>query len=168
MSNAGFELPTITDATSVPTGDMPGDKVQIDEGHVAKARVIMDELWPLLQSNLADSAHGRTVISVHGGSGVGKSETASVIAHFLRHNGIGAYVMSGDNYPRRIPRDNDAERLRIFRSEGLKALVRSGRYGADVKSALAAPPVAAAMARAVHSGAVMPPPPARPSHRRTE
>ena len=29
---------------------------------------------------------------------------------------------------------NDAERLRIFRSEGLKALVRSGQYGADVKS----------------------------------
>ena len=31
-------------------------------------------------------------------------------------NGVGAYVMSGDNYPRRIPRDNDAERLRTYRA----------------------------------------------------
>ena len=136
--STSYELPTIADATTIPTGDMPGDKVQIGEDHVAKARTIMEQLWPMVTADIEASPQHRTVISVHGGSGVGKSETASVIAHFLRHNGIGAYVMSGDNYPRRIPRDNDAERLRIFRSEGLKALVRSGQYGADVKSALAA------------------------------
>ncbi|WP_420176056.1 sucrose phosphorylase [Luteococcus sp. OSA5] len=136
MSDA-YSLPALTDPASIPTGDMPGDKVQIDEGHLAKAEVIMASLWPMLQTSLAASPHHRTVISVHGGSGVGKSETASVLAAFLRHNGLGAYVMSGDNYPRRIPRDNDAERLRTFRSEGLKALVASGGYDEQAKQALA-------------------------------
>ncbi|MEL4505614.1 sucrose phosphorylase [Luteococcus sp. H138] len=137
MSDADFSLPTITDTAAIPTGDMPGDKVQIGEDHVAKATTIFGELWPQLQQILADSPHRRAVISVHGGSGVGKSETASVLAEFLRHNGLGSYVLSGDNYPRRIPRDNDAERLRVFRSEGLKALVASGGYDEQAKQTLA-------------------------------
>ncbi|MGO4956974.1 sucrose phosphorylase [Luteococcus sp. Sow4_B9] len=137
MSTDAFSLPTISDTSTIPTGDMPGDKVQIDDGHVAKAEVIMEDLWPRLSDLLDGSPHRRAVISVHGGSGVGKSETASVLAAFLRHNGLGAYVMSGDNYPRRIPRDNDVERLRTFRSEGLKALVASGQYDDDVKATLA-------------------------------
>lgn len=137
MTAAGFSLPTITDASTIPTGDMPGDKVQIGQDHLSKAATIFPVLWPQLQEVLAASPHRRAIISVHGGSGVGKSETASVLAAFLRHNGLGAYVMSGDNYPRRIPRDNDAERLRTFRSEGLKALVASGGYDEGVKATLA-------------------------------
>ena len=34
--------------------------------------------------------------------------------------------MSGDNYPRRIPMYNDAERLRIFRTSGVRGLVKAG------------------------------------------
>ena len=108
----------------LPHGDMPGDKVEIGEEHVKKALVIMDPLTEKLDSLL--EKNGKAVVAVCGGSGVGKSETASLISHMLREQGIGAYTMSGDNYPRRIPMYNDAERLRIFRSSGVKGLVKCG------------------------------------------
>ncbi|SFH66387.1 hypothetical protein SAMN04487830_104101 [Pseudobutyrivibrio sp. OR37] len=108
----------------IPHGDMPGDKVEIGEEHVKKALVIMDSLMDQLDAVL--DKDGRAVITVCGGSGVGKSETASLISYMLNEQGIGAYTMSGDNYPRRIPMYNDAERLRIFRTEGVKGLVKAG------------------------------------------
>ena len=46
----------------------------------------------------------------------------------LNRAGIGAYIMSGDNYPRRIPAANDAERLRLFRMGGLRGMLASGEY----------------------------------------
>ncbi|HKJ57188.1 MAG TPA: hypothetical protein VJ978_14500, partial [Nitriliruptoraceae bacterium] len=130
-----FTLLEVDDPAIVPTGDMPGDRVEIGDGHVARARTIAPRLWELLWPILADD--GRAVVAVHGGSGVGKSEIGSLLAHHLRGNGVGAYVMSGDNYPRRIPSDNDAERLRVFRAGGLGALVDGGIYDADVRSSLA-------------------------------
>lgn len=129
-------VPTIEDLNAIPTGDMPGDKVQIDETHVAKATTAFPRLWEVLRPILEASPHHRAVIAVHGGSGVGKSEIGSLIAHYLRANGIGAYVMSGDNYPRRIPRDNDAERLRTFRTAGVRGLVDAGVYDDAVRSTL--------------------------------
>lgn len=126
-------LPDIESLSSVPTGDMPGDSVQIGRSHVDKARTIMARLWELLLPMVKD---GRAVVSVHGGSGVGKSEIGSLLAHYLRANGIGAYVLSGDNYPHRIPSANDAERLRVFRAAGLRALVDAGLYDSRVKAAL--------------------------------
>jgi len=131
-----MDLPEITDLTAVPTGDMPGDKVQITDQHVAKAQAIFPRLWELLVPLLEQRDHGRAVISVHGGSGVGKSEIGSLLAYYLDHLGVGAYVMSGDNYPHRIPRMNDAERLRIFRAGGLRGLVERGEYDDAVKAAL--------------------------------
>ena len=128
--------PVVEDLSAVPTGDMPGDKVQIDAGHVAKATSVLPRLWEVLRPILEASPHQRAVVAVHGGSGVGKSEIGSLLAHFLRANGVGAYVMSGDNYPRRIPRDNDAERLRTFRTAGVRGLVDAGLYGGDVRRAL--------------------------------
>jgi hypothetical protein len=130
-------VPTIEDLSAIPTGDMPGDKVQIDEGHVAKATTAFPRLWEVLRPILEASPHQRAVIAVHGGSGVGKSEIGSLLAHYLRANGIGAYVMSGDNYPRRIPRDNDAERLRTFRTAGVRGLVDAGVYDDSVRPTLA-------------------------------
>ncbi|MGV8848820.1 MAG: sucrose phosphorylase [Propionibacteriaceae bacterium] len=130
-------VPTIEDLGAIPTGDMPGDKVQIGEGHVAKATTAFPRLWEVLRPILEASPHQRAVIAVHGGSGVGKSEIGSLIAHYLRANGIGAYVMSGDNYPRRIPRDNDAERLRTFRTSGVRGLVDAGVYDDSVRRTLA-------------------------------
>ena len=132
-----MDLPSIPDLQAVPTGDMPGDKVQITDQHVDKAQAIFPRLWELLEPLLEERPHGRAVVAVHGGSGVGKSEIGSLLAYYLDHRGIGAYVMSGDNYPRRIPRMNDAERLRVFRAGGLGGLVDRGQYDADVRTGLA-------------------------------
>lgn len=128
-------FPGVTDLAAVPTGDMPGDKVQITEGHVRKAEVIFPALWRLLEPLLADG--GRAVVAVCGGSGVGKSETGSLLAYGLNARGVGAYVLSGDNYPRRIPSVNDAERLRTFRVGGVQGLVARDVYDAGVRAGLA-------------------------------
>ncbi len=130
-------FPDVTDLASVPTGDMPGDKVQIGPAHVDKARVIFPALMRLLEPLLAAPPH-RAVVSVCGGSGVGKSETGSLLAYGLNASGIGAYVLSGDNYPRRVPSANDAERLRTFRVGGVRGLVTRRAYTAQVRTGLAA------------------------------
>ena len=122
-------------AGEVICGDMPGDAVRIGEEHIRKACVLMPALLPLLCKSLEENG-GRAVISVFGGSGVGKSEIASLIACYLREIGIGAYTLSGDNYPRRIPVYNDAERLRVFRVGGLRGLLERGLYSAGVRAAL--------------------------------
>jgi len=59
----------------VPIGDMPGDKVRIGDEHIQKAQTI----FPLLLKELADGGRDRYVVSVYGGSGVGKSEIASLL-----------------------------------------------------------------------------------------
>jgi len=96
-------------------GDMPGDKIAIEPQHEQKAEII----YPVLRSMLPE---GKTVICVCGGSGVGKSEIASLLATRLTEDGIPAYVMSGDNYPHRIPVENDAERERVYAEGGREAL----------------------------------------------
>lgn len=116
----------------IPHGDMPGDKVQISLSHIAKANTI----FPLLLRQMEQQDADKIVISVFGGSGVGKSETASLLAWYLNCAGIGAYVMSGDNYPRRIPMYNDAERNRVFRTAGLKGLLSDSVYSDEVQAQL--------------------------------
>ena len=119
-------------------GDMPGDKIEINSGHVAKAQKLFPRLCALLAPVCAQSPAQRAVVAVCGGSGVGKSEIASLLAHYFREAGVGSYTLSGDNYPRRIPRCNDAERQRIFRTGGVRGLVGAGLYGEDCRRALAA------------------------------
>ena len=123
-------------ADSVVCGDMPGDSVRIGEDHLRKAGVIFPILLSLLRKSLEEN-NGRAVISVFGGSGVGKSEIASLLACYLREIGIGTYTLSGDNYPRRIPMYNDAERLRIFRVYGVRGLLEKGLYNDSVRYSLA-------------------------------
>lgn len=118
---------------AIPHGDMPGDKVQIGPDHIAKANTIFPDLVPLAA---AQAQNGRVVVTVCGGSGVGKSEIASLLSHYFRSAGVGSYTLSGDNYPRRIPMYNDAERNRIFRAAGLRALVDSGAYCSETKETL--------------------------------
>lgn len=131
---SGWAPPTLPEPDKIPHGDMPGDKICIGEDHIRKANVI----FPALLRALRESGKEKAVVAVFGGSGVGKSEIASVLAAYLRAEGIGSYVMSGDNYPRRIPMYNDAERAGIFRAAGLKALAASGQYGAPVQAELSA------------------------------
>ncbi len=118
----------ITDINEIPKGDMPGDKIKIDEQHIAKARRILPRLLELLIPILNEHPYQKAVIAVHGGSGVGKSEIGSILSYYLNSLHIGSYIISGDNYPHRIPKYNDAERLRIFRESGLKGLVSQGEY----------------------------------------
>ncbi|MDR0928565.1 MAG: adenylyl-sulfate kinase [Oscillospiraceae bacterium] len=123
---------------SIPQGDMPGDKIRIDAVHLRKAAMLFPPLKALLRDCLAENPHRRAVVAVCGGSGVGKSEIASLLSFYLNSLGVGSYTLSGDNYPHRIPRDNDAERLRVYRAGGLRGLVASGRYEARMGEALRA------------------------------
>jgi len=115
----------------IPHGDMPGDQVSIAPSHITKAARLFPMLVEQLVSVLDVSGAQRAVVAVAGGSGVGKSEIASLVSFHLRALGVGCYTLSGDNYPRRIPAHNDAERLRVFRQGGLRGLVDSGSYTAE-------------------------------------
>ena len=110
----------------IPHGDMPGDKIEIGESHIAKARTIFPLLVKELKAKMEANPYGRAVVAVCGGSGVGKSEIASLLSYMLEQAGIGSYTMSGDNYPHRIPMYNDAERLHTFRVAGIRGMVDAG------------------------------------------
>lgn len=129
---------SITVPDDVPHGDMPGDQVHIGPLHVEKANAILPALLEKLIPAVRENRSSRAVVAVSGGSGVGKSEIASVLSHALRTIGVGSYTLSGDNYVRRIPKHNDAERLRIFRESGLRGLIASGQHTADRSAALRA------------------------------
>ena len=119
-----FDKNIIVDIANVVHGDMPGDKVSIDDTHIAKAKTIFVELLDKVKQLNKE----KIVISVCGGSGVGKSETASLLSYFFKSMGIGSYTLSGDNYPRRIPIYNDGERLHIFRESAIRGMIKDGTY----------------------------------------
>ncbi|HEX2945541.1 MAG TPA: adenylylsulfate kinase [Clostridia bacterium] len=118
----------IENPNNIPKGDMPGDKIVISPDHIKKAHAIFPGLLEILVPILNDNQYRRAVVAVCGGSGVGKSEIASLLSHYLNSIGLNSYTLSGDNYPHRIPRYNDAERLRIFRHSGIRGLIAHGEY----------------------------------------
>lgn len=136
--NTLSQFPEIGDTTNILHGDMPGDKIEIGESHKQKAAKIFPVLVEKLKIILQQNPNQRAVLCVCGGSGVGKSEIASLLGHALQSCGVGSYVLSGDNYPHRIPAQNDAERLRVFRCGALQGLVASGLYTETVKAQLQA------------------------------
>jgi hypothetical protein len=121
----------IDDIDSIPKGDMPGDKVKIGPQHIKKTQIIFPKLLELLIPVLDENPYQRAVVVVCGGSGVGKSEIASLISYYLNRMGLGSYTLSGDNYPHRIPKYNDAERFRVFRKSGIDGLIANGQYIED-------------------------------------
>lgn len=121
----------IEDINNIPKGDMPGDKIKIGEEHIKKAKIILPRLIELLIPILNENPQKRAVIAVCGGSGVGKSEIASLLSYYLNKMNLNSYTLSGDNYPHRIPKYNDAERVRVFRQWGIKGLIASGEYTPD-------------------------------------
>ena len=127
-----LENTKFTPKTDIPSdiehGDMPGDKVEIEDIHIKKANTIFPELVRLVGEVVKENPYERAVIAVCGGSGVGKSETASLLNYLFKSIGVDAYTLSGDNYPRRIPMYNDAERLHTFRVNAVRALADSGKY----------------------------------------
>ena len=116
---------------NIPHGDMPGDKIEIEDGHITKAEIIFPKLVEMIAEAADANEYGRCVIAVCGGSGVGKSEIASLLSFYLNAVGIGSYTLSGDNYPHRIPKYNDAERLRIFREAGIRGMADEGCMNAE-------------------------------------
>lgn len=114
-------------STTFKGGDMPGDKIEIGTSHIKRAEVIIPELNELLKN----STEKKIVISVYGGSGVGKSEIGSLLAYYLREVGYPTYLLSGDNYPYRVPEDNDRERLRVFRYGVLRAFAESSSFSKE-------------------------------------
>lgn len=122
----------------IPQGDMPGDKIQIGGKHIQKAQTIFPHLCGLLAEICAQNPYGRAVVTVCGGSGVGKSEIASLLSFYLRAAGVGAYTLSGDNYPYRIPKYNDVERQRVFRTGGMRGLIANELYTAECADVLRA------------------------------
>ncbi len=119
--------PPQVNLSSVKTGDMPGDKIQINQSHIDKATTI----FPHLLRELEGRNGRRLVVSVYGGSGVGKSEIGSVLGYYCNQQNHPAYILSGDNYPHRIPKFNDIERLSVFRNAGLNAFARSKQFSND-------------------------------------
>lgn len=113
---------------SIPHGDMPGDKVQINAGHIRKANMIFPKLCEEIEKSSRTQENKKIVVTVCGGSGVGKSEIASLLSYYLNEAGIGCYTLSGDNYPHRIPMYNDAERLRIYRQYGYEGLLKKDLF----------------------------------------
>lgn len=122
-----WQPPAVPD--NIPQGDMPGDGVWIGPQSVAKANTAFRALLPLLEEALAED--GKAVVSVSGGSGAGKTCVAALLAYYLNQLGVGAYTMSGDNYPRRIPEQNDGERMRIFRVAGIRGMLEAGCYSPE-------------------------------------
>lgn len=116
----------------MPHGDMPGDKVIISDALIPHAQ----KLFKLLVKKMQEKGDGKYVIAIFGGSGSGKSVTTSLLTYYLNDTGIRTYAVSGDNYPRRIPEYNDAERISIFRSEGLKGLLKENAYSTDAQKVL--------------------------------
>lgn len=120
----------------IPQGDMPGDKIWIGPQQKAKAQALFPALLPLLRKALAKNPAGKAVVALCGGSGVGKTGISALLAYYLNQLGVGCYTHSGDNYPRRIPEQNDAERMRIFRTAGVMGMLRAGSYSPETAAAL--------------------------------
>jgi len=115
----------------IEQADVPGSKVVITEYHIDRANKIFPVLLEEIEKVKNENGNGKVVVSVSGCSGAGKSGIAAVLSYYLNDIGIGSYILGGDNYPRRIPEYNDAERLHLFREGGLKELVESGEYTKD-------------------------------------
>ena len=115
----------------IPQGDMPGDKVWIGPMSIEKANVTFQAMLPMLKEALEANPARKAVITVTGGSGVGKTCVSALLTYYLNQLGVGAFTMSGDNYPRRFPELNDMERMRIFRLAGVRGMLAAGVYSPE-------------------------------------
>lgn len=124
MTYLSWSIPKIPNINKIITGDMPGDKINIEEEHITKANTLFQEVMRWLALMPEEDGASKYVISIYGGSGVGKSEIASVLAFYLNFYNIGTYILSGDNYVRERPCINDLRREEILSKEGIEGLKR--------------------------------------------
>ena len=118
----------------IPQGDMPTDKVDIVDEVVIKANILLPYLTRKITPIL--SSKDKIVVGIAGGSGVGKTCIASIFSYYFNQVGIGAYTLSGDNYPNRIPEYNDAERRHLYIDAGIKALSTTAYYTNETREIL--------------------------------
>lgn len=116
----------------MPRGDMPGDVIFYSVDAFDKAETLYRQLVTQIPFDTQD----KWVISISGGSGSGKTTLGSILAFYFNQAGVASYILSGDNYPNRIPQYNDAERLQRYRQAGQKAVVQKGLYTNEVKESL--------------------------------
>ena len=70
------DFPEITN--DIMHGDMPGDKIEINDSHKQKAKLIFPVLVEKLKKYMANNPYNRAVICVCGGSGVGQKEKSNL------------------------------------------------------------------------------------------
>ncbi len=95
-----------------------------------------ERLFPLILEKTEERKEKKTIISVSGGSGVGKTGMAFLLQNMFEKQGKKSIIISGDNYPHRIPVYNDAERIARFRMSGLNGLITERLYTDEVKEKL--------------------------------
>ena len=95
-----------------------------------------ERLFPLIREKIEERKEKKTIISVSGGSGVGKTGMAFLLQNMFEKRGKKSLIISGDNYPHRIPVYNDAERIARFRMSGLNGLITERLYTDEVKEKL--------------------------------
>lgn len=84
---------------------MKGDIIVLEPHHIAAAQIIV----PAIVDNLKAKA-SRSIITVAGESGSGKSETGRAIADELEVHGIRSVLLGQDDYFVLPPKSNDAKR----------------------------------------------------------
>lgn len=90
---------------------------------VLKEMKVADKLYAAIREKTEKmQLSGKIVVSLFGGYGSGKSTLAEILKLHYTEDGIMCCSLSGDHYPRRTPKRNDEERMRIFREEGIEGL----------------------------------------------
>lgn len=101
---------------------LPFPKTEYEAYQIALQEMdLAGNLYEVIKKHISLSDE-KTVISIFGGSGCGKTTLSAVISQYFINDGAGCYVLGGDNYPRRIPKENDAERQRIYEEYGADGL----------------------------------------------
>ena len=93
---------------------MKGDKIIIQDFHVAAAAEIMRLLLPRIRQ-----AQGKFIITIAGESGSGKSEVAEALASHLSLEGTGTLIIQQDDYFVYPPKTNEKMRRQNLGHVGL-------------------------------------------------
>ena len=109
---------------------MKGDKLVIEEGHIKAASQIAEVLLPQIEES-----RGRSVITIAGESGSGKSEIASALSDILSKKGIKSAILQQDDYFVYPPKTNAEMRRKDINHVGLTE-VRLGLLDQNLKDVI--------------------------------
>jgi alpha-galactosidase len=101
---------------------LPFPRTEYEAYQIAMTEMESAEHLYKVMRNHMNALEQKTVVSIFGGSGCGKTTLSSVISQYFLNDGIGCYVLAGDHYPRRMPEANDEERQRIYEENGIEGL----------------------------------------------